>query len=222
MAIDRFVYDPARNSRSVGASVTRGAFRFMSGRTATRPSGPVTVRTPVASVGIRGTIFEGVVGADAMRIAGGEPAVGPNIRGDPKTATLLVLRGPGSLTQGDAMKGAIDVSVQNRTIVLDRPSLALYIPGPGLPPIGPFMLSTPGLMSFQSLLRTTPALIPAGAGPGQQGGSGAGAGGSAGSPSGRQGGSGLSRFFAPLGVLAATLLGLALANDKGADLPTSP
>ena len=38
VTIDRFVYDPAANSRDVGISVARGAFRFMSGRTsASRP-----------------------------------------------------------------------------------------------------------------------------------------------------------------------------------------
>jgi hypothetical protein len=73
VAVDRFVYDPAANSRSTGVSVTKGAFRFMSGRTLGRPSGPVTVRTPVATIGIRGTIFEGVVGEDAMRIAKASP-----------------------------------------------------------------------------------------------------------------------------------------------------
>ena len=166
LTIDRFVYDPARNSRSVGASVTRGAFRFMSGRSLRRPAGPVSVRTPVASIGVRGTIFEGVVGDDAVRIAGAEPAVaaaGAGAVGDPENATLIILRGPGPRTQGDTRPGSIEVQVGDRTIVLDRPGLALYVPGGGLPPIGPFNISDAGLASFQHLLRTVPAGLAAAA-----------------------------------------------------------
>ena len=44
VAVDRFVYNPAANSRSTGVSVTRGAYRFMSGRNLRRPSGPVSTR----------------------------------------------------------------------------------------------------------------------------------------------------------------------------------
>ncbi|MDF7774700.1 FecR domain-containing protein, partial [Sphingomonas sp. AOB5] len=91
LTIDRFVYDPGR-AGSMGATVTRGAFRFMSGRGGSSGS---TIRTPVASVGIRGTILEGVVGPDAALIAANERAVGRGVRSDPETATLIVLRGPG-------------------------------------------------------------------------------------------------------------------------------
>lgn len=155
VAVDRFVYDPAANSRSTGVSVTKGAFRFMSGRTLRRPSGPVTVRTPVATIGIRGTIFEGVVGEDAIRIAEDEPAVGKKVKADDEEASLIVLRGPGPQTQGDTRAGAIDVTFGDRIMVVDAPGLALYAPRNGAPPIGPFRISASGLMALQSLLRTT-------------------------------------------------------------------
>jgi FecR protein len=155
VAVDRFVYDPARNSRSTGVSVTKGAFRFMSGRAAGRPSGPVSVRTPVATIGVRGTIFEGVVGEDAIRIAGGEAAVGKKVKAKKEEASLIVLRGPGPRTQGDTVRGAVDVTVGDRTVTLDGPGLALYAPRVGAPPIGPFQISPAGLQALQSLLRTT-------------------------------------------------------------------
>ncbi|MEA3064295.1 MAG: hypothetical protein QOJ27_734 [Sphingomonadales bacterium] len=155
VAVDRFVYDPAANSRSTGVSVTRGAFRFMSGRSLGKPSGPVSVRTPVATIGVRGTIFEGVVGADAIRIAGREPAVGRKVKAKESEASLIVLRGPGPRTQGDTRPGAIDVTVGASQVTLDRPGLALYAPRVGAPPIGPFQISADGLMALQSLLRTT-------------------------------------------------------------------
>ena len=155
VAVDRFVYNPAANSRSTGVSVTKGAFRFMSGRSARRPSGPVSVRTPVATIGIRGTIFEGVVGEDAIRIARDEAAVGRKVKAKKDEATLIVLRGPGPRTQGDTRPGAVDVTVGASTITLDRPGLALYAPRVGAPPIGPFPISAAGLQALQSLLRTT-------------------------------------------------------------------
>jgi hypothetical protein len=155
VAVDRFVYDPARNSRSTGMSVTQGAFRFMSGRSFRRPSGPVTVRTPVATIGVRGTIFEGVVGEDAIEIAEREPAVGKKVKAKKDEASLIVLRGPGPRTQGDTRPGAVDVTVGAATITLDRPGLALYAPRIGAPPIGPFPISAAGLQALQSLLRTT-------------------------------------------------------------------
>jgi hypothetical protein len=155
VAVDRFVYDPAANSRSTGVSVARGAFRFMSGRTLGRPSGPATVRTPVATIGVRGTIFEGVVGEDAIEIAEREAAVGKKVKAKKDEASLIVLRGPGPRTQGDTRPGAIDVTVGASQVTLDRPGLALYAPRVGAPPIGPFPISMAGLQALQSLLRTT-------------------------------------------------------------------
>ncbi|HEX6374562.1 MAG TPA: FecR family protein [Allosphingosinicella sp.] len=167
VAVDRFVYNPAANSRSTGVSVTRGAFRFMSGRTVRRPSGPVSVRTPVATIGVRGTIFEGVVGEDAIRIASREAAVGKKVRAKKDEASLIVLRGPGPRTQGDTSPGAVDVTVGDRTVTLDGPGLALYAPRVGAPPIGPFQISAAGLQALQSLLRTTAE--PGGGGKGKDG-----------------------------------------------------
>jgi hypothetical protein len=154
VTIDRFVYDPAANSRATGIAVAKGAFRFMSGRASGRPSGPVTVRTPIATIGIRGTIFEGVVGEDAKKIAEAEPAVGKVKSGD--NASLIVLRGPGPRTQGDTVAGAIDVTVGDRVVTLDGPDLAVYAPHKGAPPIGPFRISPAGLLALQSLLRPLP------------------------------------------------------------------
>ena len=73
LTIDRFVYDPARGG-NFDASVAKGAFRFLSGRRAT--PGSSTIRTPVATIGIRGTVIDGVVGAEAIAIAQSERGIG--------------------------------------------------------------------------------------------------------------------------------------------------
>ena len=153
VTIDRFVYDPQRSASAVGASVARGAFRFISGRSIHNMPGQTAITTPVASIGVRGTIFEGAVGPDAVKIAAHEgAAAGGKI--DPETATLIVLRGPGSTPTEPG--GAIDVTAFGETIALDKPGLALFIPGPGQKPIGPFSLSDQGLLALHDLLRTTP------------------------------------------------------------------
>ncbi len=153
--IDRFVYDPDRRASAVGASVARGAFRFMSGKATRGAPGQSSVQTPVGSIGIRGTIFEGVVGPDAIRIARGEATVGAGVAAT-QDATLIVLRGPGAATQGDEKPGAIDVTLGGNTIAIERPGLALFVPGPGATPIGPFAISDAGLDALHDLLRTEP------------------------------------------------------------------
>ncbi|MEM8726528.1 MAG: FecR domain-containing protein, partial [Pseudomonadota bacterium] len=69
LTIDRFVYDPSTDSGQVSARVARGAFRFMSGRIGQQNPTNASVATPSATIGIRGTFFEGVVGEDAVALA---------------------------------------------------------------------------------------------------------------------------------------------------------
>ncbi len=164
LTIDRFVYDPGGNG-SFGATVAKGAFRFMSGR---RGDGKGTsINTPAATIGIRGTILDGVVGEEAIAIARGERAISQTIDSDPETASLVILRGPGPNRQGNGAVGAISVTAANRTVELDRPLHAAYVPRRGAAPIGPFTISLPGLARLNELV--VPAREPAqsaGAAPG--------------------------------------------------------
>ena len=121
LRIDRFVYDPAAG-RSMGASVAKGAFRFMSGRPARQNASSVS--TPVATIGIRGTVFDGAVGKTAIDVAKGEVVRAMVRDADPETATLVVLRGPGAGAQGLATPGAISVTAGGATVDLNTPMLA--------------------------------------------------------------------------------------------------
>ncbi|HYC64661.1 MAG TPA: FecR domain-containing protein [Reyranellaceae bacterium] len=62
LLIDRFVYDPASRQGNLAMSMTRGTMRFVGGAISKRNE--VTVRTPAASVGIRGGIMTIVVSND--------------------------------------------------------------------------------------------------------------------------------------------------------------
>jgi hypothetical protein len=55
MAIDSFVYDPSAGTAKVVATLGKGVFRFIGGKTSKSPDGAV-LNTPVGTVGIRGGI----------------------------------------------------------------------------------------------------------------------------------------------------------------------
>ena len=129
---------------------------FMSGKATRGMPGQSSITTPVGSIGIRGTIFEGAVGADAVRIARAEAGVGKSVRADMASATLVVLRGPGAGTKGDERPGAIDFTAGGTTVSASGSGQALFVPGPGQRPIGPFALSDAGLDALHALLRTAP------------------------------------------------------------------
>lgn len=173
LRIDRFVYDPARG-RNSGASVTRGAFRFMSGQPNRANSS--TISSPVATIGIRGTVLEGAVGGGAAKIAQGEIREVRQAKVDNRTATLVVLRGPGQRTEAGADAGAASVTSGGVTVELTEPMMAAFVPRAGAAPIGPFRISPRGLAMLQNqifparmsgggvlggLLNVLPAVLPA-------------------------------------------------------------
>jgi hypothetical protein len=53
IVLDRFVYDPSRGAGNVVLTTGRGAFRFVTG--SQNPTN-YTIKTPVATIGVRGTI----------------------------------------------------------------------------------------------------------------------------------------------------------------------
>lgn len=56
MTIDKFVYDPKTGTGTQALSATRGIFRYVGGKLS-KLTTPVTIRTPSASIGIRGGVF---------------------------------------------------------------------------------------------------------------------------------------------------------------------
>lgn len=146
--IDRFVYDPARG-RSIGATVAKGAFRFMSGRPNAGANGASSISSPVATIGIRGTIVEGVVGKAALQIAADEVPNFKALSSDAANATLVVLRGPGVHSEGGLTPGFVSVSSSAGSVDLTQPMQASYVPRAGAMPIGPFVISPKGLVKVE-------------------------------------------------------------------------
>ncbi len=55
LKLDKFVYDPKKNSGSIVLNLVKGTFRFMTG-VAKKPT--YVIRTPAAAITVRGTIFD--------------------------------------------------------------------------------------------------------------------------------------------------------------------
>lgn len=58
VVLDRFVYDPDRRKGSVVVQAGRGVFRFVSG---SQDPTSYQIKTPVATIGVRGTVFQLVI-----------------------------------------------------------------------------------------------------------------------------------------------------------------
>lgn len=151
MTVDRFVVGSGGS-----ASVARGAFRFASGSTSRRSSNRA-VNTPVASIGVRGTIVEGVVGPEVRAILNGEPGL-PDFGGDDETAVLVILRGPAGDARTFDTPGGVDVEGGGRTVALDTPGQALIITDQGV--FGPFFLTDGASDRLAGLLTPPPGNVP--------------------------------------------------------------
>jgi hypothetical protein len=57
VAIDRYVYNPAKSTGELALNATRGAFRFAGGSIEKLQKKTVTISTPVAAMAVRGTDF---------------------------------------------------------------------------------------------------------------------------------------------------------------------
>jgi hypothetical protein len=63
VTLDRFVYDPANSAGAVVVRTTKGIFRFVTG---SQRSQNYLIATPIASIGVRGTIFDLLVQPDRV------------------------------------------------------------------------------------------------------------------------------------------------------------
>ncbi len=149
MTVDRFVV--SENGGST-VSVAQGAFRFVSGRTG-RSASRSSIGTPVGSMGVRGTIVEGMVGPAVLGLLSAQPDV-PPFTGDEETMLLVVLRGPAGDARTFDTPGAVDIERNGVTVSLERPGQALLVTSDGV--FGPFFLPDDISAALGDLLTPTP------------------------------------------------------------------
>lgn len=165
MTVDRFVVGSGG-----GVSVARGAFRFASGSTS-RSASNRAVNTPVASIGVRGTIVEGLVGPEVLEFLSAPADDGSTSieyvlfgvnhienTGIRVNDLLVVLRGPAGDGGGFDTPGGIDVQSGDKTVTLDRPGQALLVTPEGV--FGPIFLSDAASRRLTGMLVPLPENVP--------------------------------------------------------------
>ena len=117
LTIDEFVFDPDRQSGSMTTQITKGAFRFVSGKLAKSSPSAMKVQLPSATLSIRGTQVAGLVEEDGN--------------------SQVILVGPGPNNFG-ATLGAVTVSNNFGSVDLTRPNFSTIIT-PDAPPATPVL-----------------------------------------------------------------------------------
>jgi hypothetical protein len=153
MVLDEFVYDPKTNTGKVTASITKGVFRFVTGKVAGSNPKDMKVKVPTATIGIRGTIVFGSVDGDHA---------------------VIGLGGPGFNNNTGDRYGGIDVSNEHGSSDISKPGWGTTVDS-GKPP------TPPGPLPPGTLDKISGALNPPGSNAG--GSSGGSSGGTAGSGS---------------------------------------
>ena len=117
MVLDELVYDPASNSGTMNLEVVQGVFSFVSGKIAKTGDDAMTVVTPVATIGVRGTTVAGQAAAE----------------GSQNTITLL--------PDDDGGIGQVAVSNAGGVQVLSSPGATTTVTSAFQAPPPPFTLS---------------------------------------------------------------------------------
>ncbi len=155
MVIDTFVYDPATSTGQVTASIVKGAFRFVSGRVAKDQPQNMSVRTPLGTIGIRGTSAAGRV----------DP---PDADGN-ATASIVLL-GPGPDNNANERAGRITVSNGGTSVETTRSGFGTVIGGLDQPPSPPVRFEPGQIAALTGGLGTDGSARPGTGGSGQDSG----------------------------------------------------
>jgi Ca2+-binding RTX toxin-like protein len=118
MALDEFVFDPGSASGTSGFSVLTGMFMFVSGDIAHTDPADMVVTTPVAIIGIRGTIAAGDV----------------NPPGEESTFTII--------------QGIIEITNDAGSVILDEPNETTTVTSFNSPPSVPTILTNDEVNDF--------------------------------------------------------------------------
>ncbi|MFA6316358.1 MAG: FecR family protein [Elusimicrobiota bacterium] len=119
LVLDEFVYDPKVGEGRMTARVTKGVFRFVTGKIARENPANMRVKLPIGVIGIRGTM------------------VAAKIFSATKVTTLL--EGPGPRNNAGERPGAMVVSAGGRDSMATRPNTAIDVTplGPSAPYVAP-------------------------------------------------------------------------------------
>ena len=125
MVIDEFVYDPNTKTGALSMRATLGAVRYASGQIAKNSRQRVNIRTPSATINVRGTDFMMIV-----------DEIGGSM------ITLL----PSCDTTGSCIVGEISVESEVGQVIMNQAFQTTVVPGPYHAPAKPLVLDLPDSM----------------------------------------------------------------------------
>jgi len=136
IVMDQFVYDPASDAGKVSTQITKGVFRFVTGKIARKKPENMEIHLPVGSIGIRGTIGGGRI--------------------EPKSS-LVVLLGPGKNNNTGHRKGELKVTseVGNPTlksVILSKTGFGTTLV-PGQAPTTPIQIPHDVILGLSAALQ---------------------------------------------------------------------
>jgi len=103
IVLDKFVYDPKPNVGNIVLETVTGSFRFVGGTADSVKGSSYTVKTPVGTIGIRGTLFEWEVKGGSLTAVLREGAIDVCATGG--SCTALTKPGTYIVTRGTQLSG---------------------------------------------------------------------------------------------------------------------
>jgi hypothetical protein len=146
LVIDDFVYDPNTGAGKMSMKVALGTVQMASGRIARTSRENVSIRTPTASITVRGTSFSMSVDEFGRSLIINLPLECP----DP------------SLDPDECPSGIIEVSTDAGAVVLDKPWLGTMVSSSSLLPADPRRLLLDGRKLNNDLIIVPPSEFPKG------------------------------------------------------------
>ena len=123
LLIDEFVYNPEKKTGKLSLKAALGTIRYSSGKIAKNSRQNVKIKSPTASVSVRGTDFT------------------MNVQEDGATSFLLL---PSTDADGSSYVGSIDVSTLGGTVTLDQAYEATTVTTAIAPPSPPQVIQQDG------------------------------------------------------------------------------
>ena len=131
LLIDDFVYDPNNKSTGkLGLKVALGTVRYASGQIAKNHQQGVSIRTPTATIAVRGTDFSLTVD----EVGGTTVVLLPSCDDDVQLRTFEL--------NGNCVTGSIVVNTQTGSVTLSQPFTATYVRDVSTPPTPPVQVSS--------------------------------------------------------------------------------
>jgi hypothetical protein len=146
LVIDDFVYDPNTGAGKMSMKVALGTVQMASGRMAKTSRENISIKTPTASITVRGTSFSMTVDELGRSLIINLPIPCP----DP------------TLKEDECPSGAIEVSTDVGSVVLDKPWLGTMVSSSSLLPADPRRLLLDNRSLNNDLIIVPPAEFPKG------------------------------------------------------------